>query len=315
MKFFDQKSIIENIAIQEWVDAMIMAISTSNSDKYTMPKRMHIDYNENTFLLMPCITDDYWCTKLVSFCPENKKSGLPSIHGILVLTSTSTGEPLALMEGSAITAMRTAAVSAVGIKNLAPVNCTSLGIVGTGLQGIYQAIFACSVRKISRIRAYDNSKSNLQRFTDQVTTKFPDVDIIHAKDSNDVVKNSEVIIAATNSQFPVFDNNPEILKGRTFVGIGSYKPDCREFPEQLFRQADQIFFDTTDGKKESGDLIDPVRNNWISENNFYPISSLLTGEVTLSNNPTRIFKTVGSAIFDLFAAKLVYEKHLQENRQ
>jgi len=151
MRFFDQKSIIENIAIQEWVDAMIMAISTGNSDKYNMPKRMHIDYNENTFLLMPCITDDYWCTKLVSFCPENKKSGLPSIHGILVLTSTSTGEPLALMEGSAITAMRTAAVSAVGIKKLAPVNCTSLGIVGTGLQGIYQAIFACSVRKISRI--------------------------------------------------------------------------------------------------------------------------------------------------------------------
>jgi len=315
MRFFDQKSIIENIAIQEWVDAMIMAISTGNSDKYNMPKRMHIDYNENTFLLMPCITDDYWCTKLVSFCPENKKSGLPSIHGILVLTSTSTGEPLALMDGSAITAMRTAAVSAVGIKKLAPVNSTSLGIVGTGLQGIYQAIFACSVRKINRIRAYDNSKSNLQSFTDQVTNKFPDVDIIHAKDSNDVVKNSEVIIAATNSQFPVFDNNPEILKGRTFVGIGSYKPDCREFPEQLFRQADQIFIDSPDGKKESGDLIDPVRNKWISENNIYSISSLLTGEVTLSNNPTRVFKTVGSAIYDLFAAKLVYEKHLQENHQ
>lgn len=315
MRFFDHKSIIDSTTIQEWIDAMTMAIHASRADKFIMPKRMHIDYKEDTFLLMPCITDEYWSTKLVSFCPGNKKSGLPSIHGILVLTSTRTGEPLAHMDGSTITAMRTAAVTAVGIKKLAPINSTFLGIVGTGLQGIYQAIFACSVRKIKSIRAYDKSRSNLNTFTKQIKDRFPDIDVIHAKDSGEVVSNSEVIITATNSQVPVFDNKPKNFTGKTFIGIGSYKPDRREFPEQLFRQTDQIFIDTPDGIKESGDLIDPVRNNWISEKDIYPISSLLSGEVTLSPNPTKIFKTVGSAIYDLFAAKMIYEKHLQEIHQ
>lgn len=314
MKFFDYKSIIDSTTIREWIDAMIIAVRTSKAD-YIMPKRMHLDHKDDTFLLMPCITDEYWSTKLVSFCPENKNIGLPSIHGVLVLTNTKTGEPLALMDGSTITAMRTAAVSAVGIENLAPANSSSLGIVGTGLQGIYQAIFACSVRKIKTIRAFDNSESNLHTFTNKIKDRFPDIEIIHAKDSGEVVSNSEVIITATNSQVPVFDNNQEFFTGKTFVGMGSYKPGCREFPEQLFKQIDQIFIDTPDGKKESGDLIDPVKNNWISEKDIYPISSLLSGEVALSTNPTKIFKTVGSAVYDLFAAKMIYEKHLQENNQ
>lgn len=315
MKFFDQKSILDNTVIQEWVDAMIMAIHASRVDKYIMPKRMHLDHKDDTFLLMPCITDEYWSTKLVSFCPNNKMAGLPSINGILVLTSAKTGEPLALMDGSIITAMRTAAVSAVGIQNLAPVNSSTLGIVGTGLQGIYQAIFACSVRKIEKIWAYDKIESNLKRFTNQVSSKFPDIDIIYAKDSSEVVKNSEVVISATNSQTPVFPDEKELFTGKTFIGIGSYKKDCREFPEQLFKQIDQIFIDTPDGKKESGDLITPVVNNWIAEENIYPIASLLAGEISITPNPTRVYKTVGSGIYDLFAAKLIYEKHFQKQNQ
>jgi ornithine cyclodeaminase/alanine dehydrogenase-like protein (mu-crystallin family) len=311
MKFFDSDSITNSTTIQEWIEAMTFAMQTSSSGDYIMPKRMHIDFKDNTLLLMPCITDEYWSTKLVSFYPRNNESGLPSIYGTLVLNSAKTGEPLAIMDGSTITAMRTAAVSAVGIKNLAPVNSRSLGIVGTGLQGIYQAIFACSVLKIDNIRAYDQSIHNLKRFSDQVSHKFPKTTIIHARDSSEVVNNSEVIITATNSQTPVFKNEKDLFTGKTFIGIGSYKPDCREFPEQLFRQTDQIFIDTPDGKKESGDLLDPVMNKWISEKNIYPIASLLSKEITLTSNPTKIFKTVGSAIYDLFAAKLVYEKHLR----
>jgi ornithine cyclodeaminase len=99
------------------------------------------------------------------------------------------------------------------------------------------------------------------------------------------------------------------------VGIGSYKPDCREFPEQLFRQVDQIFVDTMDGKDESGDLITPVRSNWIADRNIFPIGSLITGNIVTTENPTRLYKTVGSALFDLFAAKLVYEKYIDKNRK
>jgi ornithine cyclodeaminase len=139
--------------------------------------------------------------------------------------------------------------------------------------------------------------------------RYPDIRVHLANNSDTVALNSQVIITATNSREPVFNNKKEIFTGRTFVGIGSYRPDCMEFPEQLFRQTDQVFVDTMDGKNESGDLITPVRNNWIADENIFPIGSLIAGNIVPSENQTRLFKTVGSAIFDLFAAKLVYEKH------
>lgn len=315
MDFFDSKTITEICTIPAWIDAIEKAMQTSISGEFVMPRRMHLDYGKNTFLLMPCITDEYWVTKLVSFCPGNKESGRPSIYGTVVLNDTKTGEPLAVMDGAMITRMRTAAVTAVGIKKLSPVNSHSLGLIGTGTQGIYQALFACSVREISEIRAYDPNISNLRQFSAELTKKHPEIKVIFASDSTEVALDSEVIISATNSPLPVFPDSRELFTGKTFIGIGSYKPDCREFPEQLFRQVDQIFIDSLDGKKESGDLIIPMANHWINEENIIPLGNLILGNVTLSPNPTRLFKTVGSAIFDLFAAKLVYESNLSDKHQ
>jgi ornithine cyclodeaminase/alanine dehydrogenase-like protein (mu-crystallin family) len=309
MKYIDSNTIAGIATFSDWVAAMEQAMLMSATGGFLMPKRMHLDKGNDTFLLMPCITDEYWVTKLVSFCPGNKESGRPSIYGTVVLNDSKTGEPLALMDGGMITAMRTAAVTAAGIRNLSPVRSKSLGIIGTGKQGIYQAMFACSVREIDVIRAYDQSISNLQQFSEVFNRKYPGIKIIYAADSAEVALNSEIIISATNSQIPVFPDSKELFTGKTFVGIGSYKPDCREFPEQLFRQIDQLFVDTSDGKKESGDLITPLSKGWIAEDKIIQIGNLVAGDISPSANPTRLFKTVGSALFDLFAAKLVYERY------
>lgn len=307
MEFFDSDRIEKALPMLAWVEAMEAALLATVSGNYVMPQRMHLDRGDDTFLLMPCITEEYWSTKLVSFCPGNSETGRPSIYGTVVLNNSKTGEPLAVMDGSKITAMRTAAVTAAGIRSLSPVAARSLGIIGAGRQGIYQALFACSVRDINEIRAYDQNRKNLKLFSDELHIRYPGIRIIESKDSGEVALNSEIIITATNSHDPVFPNDKDLFSGKTIIGIGSYKPDCMEFPEQLFRQVDQIFTDTNDGKKESGDLIVPVKNNWIKEDKIYPIGDLIAGNIRLSSNPTRLFKTVGSAIFDLFSAKLIYE--------
>jgi ornithine cyclodeaminase/alanine dehydrogenase-like protein (mu-crystallin family) len=309
MEIIRKEAILNIAAYSEWISAMENAMMESLSGKIVVPKRMHLDHNNDTFLLMPCITDDYWSTKLVSFCPGNRESGHPSIYGTVVLNSSKTGEPLAVMDGITVTAMRTGAVTAAGIKILSQANSQSLGIVGTGTQGVYQVLLACSVRRINTITAYDQNKNSLLRFRDEIKSSYPDIKISIANDADEVARKSEVIITATNSKNPVFTNKKELFTGKTFIGIGSYKPDCMEFPEQLFKQVDQIFVDTTDGKNESGDLINPVKNNWIKDENIYPIGMLISGNTVLSPNKTRLFKTVGSAIFDLFAAKLIYEKY------
>jgi len=314
MKIIKDQIITDSASWLEWVDAMENALVASNKGEFVLPKRMHLDYGKNTFLLMPCISDKYWATKLVSTCPDNALSGHPSIYGTVLLNDSRTGEPLAIMNGALITAMRTAAVSAAGIRKLSPPDCHSLGIIGAGKQGVYQAIFACSVRDISDIWVFDINEENTSRFINELDLKCPEVQVHKASSSTEAVKNSELIITSTTSQNPVLENSKELFTAKTFVGIGSYKPDCREFPEQLFRQIDQIFVDTLDGKGESGDLLTPVTEGWISDPNIHQLGKVFSGEIIPTSNPTRMIKTVGSAIFDFFAAKLIYEKHLAMKR-
>jgi len=314
MEFFDGETIEKAATFPEWVEAMEEALAAIVTGDFVLPKRMHLDRGNDTFLLMPCISDEYWTTKLVSFCPGNRESGKPSIYGTVILNNSKTGEPLAVMDGTRITAMRTAAVSAAGIKLLAPPGARRLGIIGTGGQGLYQVLFACAVRKIAEIRTFDQVESNLKLFSAELHSRYPEIRIISCKNSAEVALNSEVIITATNSRTPVFPDEKDLFAGKTFVGIGSYKPDCREFPEQIFRQIDDLFIDTPDGRHESGDLIDPVKNGWLNGRNIHPIGDIFSGKIVPSSNPTRLFKTVGSAIFDLFSAKLIYENYLEKLR-
>ena len=308
MKVIDSKTIACAATFLEWINAMEQAMKVSLSDEFVMPQRLHLDYGKNTYLLMPCMTDEYWVTKLVSFCPDNKDSGLPSIYGTIVINRTKTGETLAIMEGSDITALRTAAISALGIKYLAPENATTLGIIGTGSQGIQQARFACTIRDIRQVTIYDRSERSLSRFLDAFKADFPAIRIKVAENVEQLCSDSGIVITATNSKVPVFPNASELFEGKTFVGIGSYKPDCREYPDNFFRHIDQIFVDTLHGKNESGDLLYPIRNRLIAESNIHSLGSLIVGNVALSTKPTRFYKTVGSALFDLYAAKLIYEK-------
>jgi len=310
MKFIDSKTISEAATIPEWIKITEEAIVASLTDEALIPQRMHIDHGSDTFLLMPCISDEYWTTKLVSFCPGNNILGLPSIFGTVVLNSSSTGEPLAVMDGSKITALRTAAVSAVGIKYLAPENARSLGIVGTGTQAIEQARFACSVRKIERINIFDVSDLSLRNFHERIKHELPEISVKVSKNAERVCADSELIITATNSTDPVFPDNKDLFTGKTFIGIGSYKPNCREYPDALIKNLDQIFTDTIHAMQESGDLILPVKSGLISPGCIHSLGSLIKGDVSLSDFPTRFFKTVGNAIFDLYGAKLIYEKLL-----
>jgi ornithine cyclodeaminase/alanine dehydrogenase-like protein (mu-crystallin family) len=311
MEIIKDQTIIESATLPEWVDAMGNALVNIDKDGFLLPKRMHIDSGKNTFLLMPCISDKYWTTKLVATCPDNALSGHPSIYGTVILNNSRTGEPLAIMDGGLITAMRTAAVSACGIRHLSSVDCHSLGVIGTGKQGLYQTIFACSVRQIWDIWVFDLNEQRMNQFLKELEVKLPEIKVHKALDSSEVALNSEIVITSSTSQSPVFRNSKELFTGKTFIGIGSYKPDSREFPEQLFRQLDHIFVDTLDAKFESGDIITPINEGWISDDKIYQLGKVCSGAIKPSSNRTRLFKTVGSAIFDLFAARLVYEKHLE----
>lgn len=304
---------IDSIAsCYDWVETMEKSFLMEEGKDYIMPKRMHLDFRENTLLLMPCIGTRYYATKLVSLFPGNAGKGLPPLNGIIVLSDGDTGETLATLDGASVTAMRTAAVGSVGIRHLAPSGVTNLGVIGLGVQGINQAIFACNERNFRNIYIYDRSPERSAVFVERVKEKLPEVNIISCGNTEDLCLKSEVIITATTSTSPVLPDRNDLLEGKTIIGIGSYKPGMREFPDSLFTGAGKVFIDTCHGMTESGDLLYPVSSDLLSKDNFIELGRVISGEV--KPGKTRVFKSVGMALFDLAGAIMIYEKGINRDK-
>ena len=306
MKSFDSNAIGKAAPIDRWVAAMEQAFIDTAQGVVEVPQRVHIDHGPNTLLLMPCFGSTYFSTKLVSVFPNNLLKKEPMIYGSVLLNDGQTGRPLAVMDGSKLTAMRTAAVGAVGIKYLASEKASNLGVVGLGIQGFHQALFACQQRSIRTLRIMDHSSEVMARFTERFNAFYPEIKVIPCNSAEELCKASDIIITATGSHKHVVPAHGGWWKGKTIVGIGSYKPDMREFPDQIFVDLEQVFVDTPVALEETGDLVEPLKMGLIDEAQIFPLWDLILDRVKPSGE-TRFFKSVGMAAFDLYGAKLVFE--------
>ncbi|MDX1315545.1 MAG: ornithine cyclodeaminase family protein [Eudoraea sp.] len=306
MILIDSDTIGQAAPIGKWVEAMEAALLDTAMGKLYVPPRNHIDRDENSLFIMPCFGEEYFSTKLVSVFPKNLLKKKPVIYGTVVLNDGKTGKPLAALDGSKLTAMRTAAVGSVGIKYLADEDADSLGIIGLGIQGFHQALFACWQRPVKTLRILDRSGPIMERFAKRFKSFYRNIEVIPCKNALELCRNSQIIITATGSRNPVVPAAGNWWKGKTLIGIGSYKPVMREFPGEILNTQSQIFVDTLHGLKEAGDLLIPLEQDQIKEEQVYLLSDLISGKVQKAGG-TAFFKSVGMAAFDLYGARLVYE--------
>ena len=312
MLILNQKEIWSALSVEEALAAIEEAFLLFEAGDFHMPNRMHAHHGDNTLLLMPCFTDQFFGTKLVSVNPENPKRNRPSIYGSMILNDGQSGKPLALMNGAALTAFRTGAVGGIGIKYTTPESADSLGIIGTGMQGFTQALFACKVRPIKALYVFDMQQEKVNEFIAQLHIELPNVELKTCNSNRELVEKSQIIITATTSKQAVIPEDRDLLKGKHFIGIGSYKPDMHEFPEQLYPLLDTLYVDTLFGKEESGDIATPLKNGLITDNQIIPISKLIKSKQKIKPE-TSLFKSVGMALFDLIIAREIYRKAIKLN--
>lgn len=312
MRILNKENILQLADCGEIVDVLIDALKKAEEGKILMPLRMHNDFGKNSLLLMPCSDGEHFATKLVSTFPDNPKQGLPVIYGSVILNEGTSGKPLALIEGSTLTGLRTGAVGGIGIRYTSPENTETLGLIGAGVQGYYQVKFACMVRPIKSVLIFDRDTSAANDLIKKLTLEFPEIRFSIAQNVEQLLKSSKIIITATTSATPVLPEKPELLLGKHYIAVGSYTPKMQELPGKLFCLADQIIVDTEHATHESGDVIKPLKAKSIRADQVIPISKLITEKAKLSANSTTIFKTVGMALFDLAAAKYLYEKALNK---
>ncbi|MCK5163181.1 MAG: ornithine cyclodeaminase family protein [Desulfobacula sp.] len=309
---FLNKDAIQKIDQNTIQTAVKQAYKLVLNKNYNMPDRMHVPDNQNTLLLMPCFSEKFFAVKLVSVFPEAQKHGQPAVNGVMVLSDNISGQPLAVMDGAAITAERTGAVTGLGVKLLSPESIHTAGIFGAGVQGLSQARYLLFNRKIKTLYICDLQKESAISMSRTLKQEYPDVEYVITENSDKLVEKSRLIIAATTSSKPLFEATGDLVMEKIFISIGSFRPDMQEFPNSVIENADDVFVDTMFAAKESGDIAIPLKDHVITKDKIKEFAGLLE-KSAISENKTIFFKSVGMALFDLTVATAIYQMARKHN--
>jgi ornithine cyclodeaminase/alanine dehydrogenase-like protein (mu-crystallin family) len=235
----------------------------------------------------------YYGLKEVCVFPENPKRGLDTHVGAVILHSGETGEPLAFLNASAITAIRTAAVSAVATRLLARQHPSILAILGTGVQARAHREAIPLVREIREIRMCGRGDS-----------------------AEEAVRGADIIVTATSSREPVL-RREWLSPGAHVNAVGSSIPAARELDGATVA-ASSLFVDRRESTiNESGDFLFAVREGLIDQSHIRAeLGELLEGTAAgrTSEDEITLFKSLGLAVEDLAAAAFLYEKARREGR-
>ena len=272
-----------------------------------VPARTHLRFPQGTLLTMPAIAAGAMAVKLVSVVPGNAGRDLPVTNGVLLLADADTGLPLAIMDAAALTAMRTGAVGALGLRYITPPAVASIGIVGAGVQGAWQAITACAVRPIREVFAVRRSVAGFERFIATLAAHAPGVAVTACASAAEVLGRTRVIVTATTSATPVLPDEPALLEGRHFIAIGSYERHMRELPDTVPRLAGHLVLDSEFARHEVGEAVRSVELGILADVDVFTIGELAAGRRGIDVTRTTVYKSAGMALYDLYVARALYE--------
>lgn len=311
MLYLNKEDIGALVDFGEMTETIWKAMEIYDRKDFRQPDRIHADLSDGeTYLYMPAFTEEVKGTKILTLSLGNPKVGKPVIQGVMLLNDPVTGDVVCILDGASVTGYRTGAVGATGLMHTSPEDCSTLGIVGTGVQAFYQGLYAPSVRPIDHIRVFDIDGAKAAAFAKRLGDQLPGVRVEAAASPEDLVRNSQAVITATPSSAPVIPDDAGLLKDRHFVGIGSYKPHMREYPDSLFRLIDRAYVDVDFALEESGDLITPINEGLLEEKNVKTLYQAVR-EGIVDRTGTTFFKTVGMALFDILVADRLYKKALE----
>jgi len=292
MLFLNEEQVRKHLRMEELILAMEKALIEFSAGKVTQPVRsvITVDPPGGFFGMMPARTPDGLGIKLVTFYPRNAERGIPTHMATIFLVDPETGAPLAVMDGTLITEMRTAAVSAAATKLLASPDAKILAILGSGVQARSHVEALRLIRPFEEIRVWSSTKAHAERFAREIGAK--------AMSAEEAVRDADVVVTATNSKMSIL-RGAWLKPGCHVNAIGACRPDWRELDDEAM--ANVVFVDSREAAmKESGDVI-------LSGVKIYAeLGEALAGKVPSRANETTIFKSLGMAVEDIAAALLVY---------
>lgn len=314
IKFIDKETIEANYEFPEVIESLDSAFSNSSIE---VPMRHHHDYpnppekDESTLLLMPAWEPGKDLgVKMVTVSPNNGAYHLPSIQGIYLLFDAHKGNCRALLDAKSLTAIRTAATSALASKYLSRENSESLLMVGTGALSPMLIKAHASVRPIKRVYIWGRSVEKAEAIKSQLNNEHFEIEVVTTIAEG--IKKADIISCATLSKTALIEG--QYLKaGQHLDMVGAYRPDMREADDECLKRS-RVFVDHYAGAtKETGDIKIPLDEGVITRDHLIAeLFELCPGKKRGRESAEEItfFKSVGHALEDLVTATLVADKVL-----
>ncbi len=294
------------------IGAVERALVEFSTGRANMPVRVttHIAPHAGIALGMPAyLADtDALATKIVTVYKNNPARGLPTIMAVVVLSDPTTGQVTAIMDGGYLTAVRTAAASAVGTKYLATPGPKTVGIVGVGAQGAAHVAAMRAVADVRRVIVHSRSSENSRAFADREST--PECPCTVAESTEQVCRESDIVVLVTTAAEPIV-RRAWFRPGTHINAVGSHSPGARELDSDTVAASRVVVDSRAANLVECGDLLVPMQEGRIDRTHFEDeIGEVAAGQKAGRRSAAEItiFKSVGIAVEDVAAANLVYRR-------
>ncbi|MFX1556111.1 MAG: ornithine cyclodeaminase family protein [Promethearchaeota archaeon] len=286
-----------------------------------VPQRISItDPAPGLTLVMPGIIGgemNALATKIVSVYKKNPEMyNMPTVLAKIMIQDINTGDIVGIMDGSMITAMRTGAATGVGVKYLARKDSNVMSIYSAGVQAKKQVVgtYWALNQKLEICNVFDLDSVASKSFKLEIEKELG-IDVKIMESGDELLRNVDIIVAATTSTTPVFAGE-KVIKGTHISSIGAHAPDARELDSTIIKRADLLVAGLKEAcLAEAGDYIIPINEGIIKEDDIISVGDIIIGKKPgrSSDSQITVFKSVGISAQDVAVAKLVYDRAIEND--
>ncbi len=311
--YLTQDQVKEVLDMKSTLEAVENGFREMGNENIEMPPRVYLHFEKGVLLAMPAYMPGLNAagTKLVTVHPGNKKDyGLPAVIARIILNSPENGVPLAIMDGTYITALRTGAAGGTGIKYLSREDSKVAGICGLGVQGRSQVMGLMEVRPgIEKVKVYDIIPEAKDAFVKEMNEKYPKVEFAPVDSPQEAAEGSDIVITCTPSPKPFMDG-AWLKPGCHVSAIGADTGAKRELMTSVIQKCDKLVVDYIPQAFVVGDFKVPKDEGVVTEEDVYAeMGEVVAGKKKGRTSPEEItlFKATGLAIQDVGTAYKVYQ--------
>ena len=321
MKYIGSEEVKKLLPMRDCIELMRDVLKEVSTGNTVLPLRLATKIGEGKILgLMPAYLPHKKIAgaKILTIFHKNYEKGLPSHQGEVLLFDTETGAVKGMVDGTAITTIRTGAVSAAATDVLAAKEAETLAVLGAGVQARSHIEAVFCIRKIKRVFIWSIVEDEIAKIMSELKSKYPAsgfaVEFIPCKTAKDAVREADIICTVTSSKTPVL-NGEWVKKGAHINAVGACSPADRELSSGCVAAA-RLFADRRESTiNEAGDYLYPLKEGLITpEHLLGEIGEVIAGKIAgrVSKDDVTLFKALGIAAEDLAAADYVLSKSTKE---